>query len=78
MEAILKFDLPEDKNKYTMAYNGPRYWHTLYDMNRWFRNEIKYRGEEWEKHNGVVTLDRVWEQFLFILEEHGVRLEDVT
>ena len=34
MKAILEFNLPEDKQDFTVATNGLNFWHVLWDLDQ--------------------------------------------
>lgn len=38
----LKFDLPQEREEYALAYNGAKYKYTLDDLDDWLRAQIKY------------------------------------
>jgi len=41
MEAILKFNLPEDKYELNTAINGERISLAIQELDQWLRNEIR-------------------------------------
>lgn len=42
MEAVLKFNLPEDKDEHTLALKGGDFWNCLWDLDQECRNHLKY------------------------------------
>ena len=42
MEAILKFNLPEDHIEFEMAVNGSKMHSVLWEMDQYLRKHIKY------------------------------------
>jgi len=42
MEAILKFNLPEDQTEYQMANDASKMFSVLWDMKQWLRTQVKY------------------------------------
>jgi hypothetical protein len=46
MKAILKFNLPEEKDEFEFATNGINYYSALFDFDQWLRSEYKYNGKE--------------------------------
>ena len=46
MEAILKFNLPEEQPEFTMATKGSTMYSVLWDMDQWLRGHIKYAPDE--------------------------------
>ena len=77
MEAILKFNLPEDNQEFKLATKAQDWWNVCCDMDQWLRAQYKYMPDETynkDKH------DTYWEarQKLFeLMSEHGVSLDDV-
>jgi hypothetical protein len=46
MKAILKFNLPEEKDEFDFATNGINYYCALTEFDNWLRSEYKYNGNE--------------------------------
>lgn len=42
MEAILKFNLPEDREDFNLACKASNYSHALWEIDQWLRGELKY------------------------------------
>jgi hypothetical protein len=42
MEAILKFNLPEDQEEYNMCNKAYLMHHVIWEMTLWLRSETKY------------------------------------
>ena len=42
MEAILKFNLPEDREDFDLAIKAHRYSSTLSEIDQWLRGELKH------------------------------------
>lgn len=42
MEAIIKFNLPEDEEDFQVAVNGKKMYSVLWEMDQWLRSNIKY------------------------------------
>ena len=56
MKAFLKFDLPEDQEKYEicnnalkMFDNAPKYDAALCDFDHWLRSQIKHGDKDWQE-----------------------------
>ena len=77
MEAILKFNLPEDHIEFEMAVNGSKMHSVLWEMDQWLRAQYKYMSDdEYSKD----TYDAYYEarQKLFeLMNDNGVSLDDV-
>jgi uncharacterized short protein YbdD (DUF466 family) len=46
MEAILKYNLPEEKEDFEMAVNASKMLGLLFDYDQWLRAQIKYAPDE--------------------------------
>lgn len=42
MEAIIKFNLPEDEEDFQVAINGKKMYSVLWEMDQWLRSNTKY------------------------------------
>ena len=42
MEAIIKFNLPEDEEDFQVAVNGKKMYSVLREMDQWLRSNTKY------------------------------------
>lgn len=42
MKAILQFEIPEEKDEFTLATRGCDMWVTLFEFDQWLRSQIKY------------------------------------
>jgi hypothetical protein len=70
VEAVLKYNLPEEKEEYEMAVHGIDYYLCLDDMREWLRQKLKYDAEGLD----VDTLEKVQERFFEIIGERNVDL----
>lgn len=53
MKAILEFNLPEDRDDFTLAQRGPDYFSFLWDLDQDLRSWQKY-GHEFKSVNEVI------------------------
>jgi hypothetical protein len=42
MKAILKFDLPEERNEFELASNAFKWYSVAWDMDQYLRSQTKY------------------------------------
>ncbi len=77
MEAILKFDLPIDKDNYTAASKGMDYWFCLWDLDQWLRSEIKYNDQN-KSAEVINVLETVREELYDIMNDHNVTMQDIS
>ena len=66
MEAILKFDLPEDKEEFEVASKAMDWSILAWDIDQFIRNKIKYE----QDREGVLQLVR--NELNFQMEEKGL------
>ena len=45
MEAILKFNLPDDSHEFKMALDGSKWSSAMWELEQWLRSETKYNSE---------------------------------
>jgi len=45
MEAILKFNLPDDQEDFNIALDGGKWALSMWEMNNWLRSQIKHPPE---------------------------------
>jgi len=49
MEAILKFNLPEDRPEFGMAADSGNMYSTIHEMDNWLRSQTKYAPDNMPK-----------------------------
>lgn len=42
MEAILKFNLPDDQEDFNIALDGSKWALSMFELDQWLRSQIKY------------------------------------
>ena len=67
MEAILKFDLPEDKEEFDVASRGMDWALLVWHIDQFIRNKIKYEQDREE------VLQLVRNELTFQMEEKGLQ-----
>ena len=75
MKAILEFDLPEDKQDFTLATNGINFWHVLYDLDQSLRSKTKYAPDDMPEEV-YETISKTREKLHQILGENSVDFND--
>lgn len=45
MEAILKFNLPEDHTEFDLAVKGCDWFHAMWELDQWLRSQTKHAPE---------------------------------
>ena len=72
MKAILEFNLPEDKDQFTLANRGMDYWSALWDLQQEIRKHYKYDEKE------ETTWETVQNMFFEILGDRSIDLDEIS
>jgi len=75
MEAILKFNLPEDQQDFDLAVNGAKAQSTLWEMDQWLRAQYKYMSDEEYSEDKYETFEKCRDQLREIMFENGLKFE---
>jgi hypothetical protein len=75
MEAILKFNLPEEQAEFNTYNNVYKYYNCLQELKGYFRQQLKYEHEKLTDEQ-FQTIEQVSEKFYSILEENNINLND--
>jgi hypothetical protein len=75
MEAILKFNLPEDHIEFEMAVNGSKMHSVLWEMDQWLRAQYKYMPDEEYSEDKYETFEKCREQLREIMFEQGLKFD---
>ena len=75
MEAILKFNLPEDHIEFEMAVNGSKMHSVLWEMDQWLRTQYKYMSDEEYSADKYETYEKCRDQLREIMFENGIKFE---
>ena len=75
MEAILKFNLPEDQSDFDLAVNGAKAQSALWEMDQWLRAQYKYMSDEEYSEDKYETYEKCREQLREIVYENGLIFE---
>ena len=73
MEAILKFNLPDDQEDFNIALDGGKWALSMWELNNWLRSQIKHPPEGMSDDTYKAfeeTRDKLYE----ILNENQLRL----
>ena len=72
MEAIIKFQLPEDQNYYDVVNQSPRMVALLWDFSQQLRSWYKYHHDFKDADD---ALDKIREKFYQLINEHDVNID---
>ena len=75
MEAILKFNLPEDHIDFELAVNGAKAQATLWEMDQWLRAQYKYMPDEEYSKDRYETFEKCRDQLREIMSENGLKFD---
>ena len=71
MEAILKFNLPEDNQEFTLATNGLNFWSVLWGLDQHLRSLTKYASDD-TPESTVNALQEVRDKLYELMNENNV------
>lgn len=75
MQAKLIFDLPEEKEEFTLASKGPDLWSVVFEMDQWLRKQLKY-GHTFFDTNEALEATR--DKLNHIMDENGISIDMVS
>ena len=73
MEAILKFNLPDDQEDFNIALDGGKWALSMFELNQWLRSQIKHPPADMTDDTYKAfedTRDKLYE----ILQENSLKL----
>ena len=71
MEAILKFNLPEETEEFNTCVNASNYKNALWELNQYLRNKSKYSSDE---NEGEIA-QKVRDELCRLMSENNVILD---
>jgi hypothetical protein len=74
MEAILKFNLPEEQSDFDLAVNGAKAQSALCGMDQWLRSQTKYAPDDMSEDT-FKAFELCREQLREIVYENGLIFE---
>ncbi len=75
MEAILKFNLPEDHIEFELAVNGAKAQSVLWEMDQWLRAQYKYMPDSEYSEDKYNTFEKCRDHLREIMFENGLKFE---
>jgi hypothetical protein len=75
MEAILKFDLPEENPEFRLAVNASKWYSVVWDMDQYLRSQTKYAPDNMPDEV-YETLSKTREKLFEIMNENSVNFDD--
>jgi len=75
MEAILKFNLPEDHTEFQFATQGSNMYSVLWEMDQWLRSQYKYMSDEEYSKDKYETYEKCRERLREIMFDNSINLD---
>jgi hypothetical protein len=75
MEAILKFNLPEDHVEFELAINGAKAQSVLWEMDQWLRAQYKYMPDSEYSEDKYNTFEKCRDHLREIMFENGLKFD---
>ena len=73
MEAILKFDLPDDKTEFEAATKSMDWAILAWDIEQYIRNRLKYQSEKLDTSSAKEELEILRNELRDLMEESGLQ-----
>ena len=73
MEAILKFDLPEDKEEFEVASKAMDWSILAWDIDQYIRNRLKYQSEKLDTSSAKEELELLRNELHSMMEDSGLQ-----
>ena len=73
MEAILKFDLPDDKTEFESATKAMDWAILAWDIEQYIRNRLKYQTEKLDTSSANKELELLRNELHELMEDNGLR-----
>ena len=75
MEAILKFNLPDDTSEFEMATKGSDMHSALWEMDQWLRQQYKYMPDEEYSEDRYRTYEECREKLRELISENNLNID---
>mgnify|MGYP003634608455 FL=1 len=75
MEAILKFNLPEEQPEFEMATQGTSMHSVLWEMDQWLRAQYKYMPDSEYSDDKYETYVKCRERLRELMFENGIKFD---
>ena len=73
MEAILKFDLPDDKTEFEVASKAMDWAILAWDIDQYIRNRLKYQTEKLQTTSANEELELLRNELHNLMQEDGLQ-----
>jgi len=75
MEAILKFDLPEESPEFRLAVNASKWYSVVWDIDQYLRSQTKYAPDSMPEEV-YETFNKTREKLREIMNDNSVNFDD--
>ena len=75
MEAILKFNLPDDDHEFEMAIQGAKMHSVLWEMDQWLRTQYKYMSDKEYSEDAYNAYEKARTQLREFMVENNVSFD---
>lgn len=72
MEAVLKFNIPEEQSEFEMASNASKWHLVLWDLDQWLREQLKHAQRP---EIDCVILQEVRSKIYELMEDENIRFD---
>jgi hypothetical protein len=73
MEAILKFNLPEDHTEFELATKGNDWSHAMWELDQWLRSQTKHAPDTMSEDT-FTAFEQTRDKLHEILQENSLKL----
>jgi hypothetical protein len=73
MEAILKFNLPDEQLDFDLAVNGGKWMGAMWQLDNWLRSQTKYAPDTMSEDT-YAAFEKTRDMLYEILQEEGLKL----
>jgi hypothetical protein len=77
MEAILKFNLPDEDHEFKNALRGGKAMSALFDINQMFRSLLKHGDPDAQFKTPTEAVEKLWEEFRTHVEDNDILLSEL-
>jgi hypothetical protein len=74
MEAILKFNLPDEQSDFESAVNGYKWQLAMWELDRYLRTNTKYASDETPEHT-IDALEKTRDELSRILNNYNLSFD---
>jgi hypothetical protein len=77
MQINMKFEMPDDKDEYTLVYNAYRYWGALWEFDSFMRATYNEKNNVYQLDKDK-AIDSICNKWFETLEDNYVSLDEIS